>query len=131
MADTSDKNPLSLYGTLKALFESSFSRANWDRDVQVVFAEEAIAKVYFYTEVNRYCITVSAEYLGCQALSRKARAGENSPRGGDLPDGPFTCETWAKILAAIVGYELVKIHRKDEAQATVEGPPAGRANLHL
>lgn len=50
-------------------------------------------------------------YLGCVASSRKPRAGETHHRGNDLPDGPLTEETWHSILAAIVAYELVKVHR--------------------
>ena len=46
-------------------------------------------------------------YLGCQVTARKARAGEDWNRGNDLPDGPFTEETWRQILNSIINYELV------------------------
>ena len=69
---------------------------------------------YFYTEDNRYSITAIDRdgddgYLGCTVTCRKARAGEEYNRGNDLPDGPFTEETWNTIVYAIVNYELVKL----------------------
>ncbi len=68
----------------------------------------------FYTEDNKYSITAIERpedegYLGCGVTCRKARAGEDWVRGNDLPDGPFTEETWNTILNAIVNYELVKL----------------------
>ena len=48
-------------------------------------------------------------YLGCIASTRKNRAGENWPRGNDLPDGDFTEKTWNRILNAILNYELIKL----------------------
>lgn len=50
-------------------------------------------------------------YLGCIASSRKPRAGEKHTRGNDLADGPLTEETWRRILADIVSYEMVRVHR--------------------
>ena len=68
----------------------------------------------FYTEDNRYSITAidrneDEGYLGCGVSCRKVRAGEDWIRGNDLPDGPFTEETWNTIIYAIVNYELVKL----------------------
>jgi hypothetical protein len=68
----------------------------------------------FYTESNRYKIYAIDRkeddgYLSCQVTARKARAGEDWFRGNDLPDGPFTIETWNKILECIVKYELVQL----------------------
>ena len=48
-------------------------------------------------------------YLGCQVSTRKYRAGEDHLRGNDLPDGPFTIDTWNRILNAIIRYELVQL----------------------
>lgn len=73
-------------------------------------------KIRIYTDTNRYSIVAhegnadKQSYLGCVASSRKPRAGEDWTRGRDLADGPLTEETWRKILADIVSYELVKIH---------------------
>jgi hypothetical protein len=72
-------------------------------------------------------------YLGCTASTRKPRAGEDWPRGNDLADGPLSEETWHSILADIVGYELVRVHRRqqppaDGIQAT-GGPETGSVPL--
>ena len=86
-------------------------------------------RVYFKLATGRNTYTISARlsasddgYLGCIATSRKARAGENWLRGSDLPDGPLARETWDRILAAILRYEIVPIApdtreflRRDEA----------------
>ena len=74
-------------------------------------------KLKLFTESNEYTIVAYPPvddykgYLGAQGGSRKPRAGEDWTRGNDLADGDFSRETWIKILADIVGYELVKIHR--------------------
>jgi hypothetical protein len=70
----------------------------------------------FYTEDNKYSITAIDRkeddgYLGCGVTSRKSRAGEEYFRGNDLADGPFTKETWDRILLSIVNYELVKLSK--------------------
>lgn len=71
--------------------------------------------IVIYTTVNEYQIVASVDsektYLGATASSRTPRAGEDWTRGNDLADGEFSKETWHKILADIVGYELVKIQR--------------------
>jgi len=71
-----------------------------------------------YTDNNKYRISAQYDasknlsYLGCIAESRKPRAGEENCRGNDLPDGKLNKETWNRILGAIVGYELVKVHKE-------------------
>jgi hypothetical protein len=67
-----------------------------------------------YTQEHKYAIVAIDRpkddgYLGCQVSCRKARAGEDWVRGNDLPDGPFTKNTWETIIYAIVNYELVKL----------------------
>lgn len=108
---------------LKSWFSPSLHFANWDRDVLVTDDEasgDGASSVHLtlYTATNLYhikaCQAPGKSYLGCIAATRKPRAGENWTRGNDLPDGPFSKETWDKIIAAIVGYELVKIHREQE-----------------
>lgn len=64
-----------------------------------------------FTENNEYIIYAKEGYLGCRAQTRKPRAGETHRRGNDLPDGLFNENTWTSILKAIIGYELVKIHK--------------------
>ena len=76
-----------------------------------------------YTDTNKYSIVAKDEstsrqsYLGCTSSSRKPRAGEDWNRGNDLADGPLDEETWRKILADIVSYELVKVHKAIQKEA--------------
>lgn len=70
-----------------------------------------------YTDTNCYNITArkpkdddKVGYLGCGVSRRKPNAGENWNRGNDLPDGPYSEETWEKILQSIVRYELVPLN---------------------
>ena len=81
-----------------------------------------------YTETNRYSISAVARsdpyergYLGCIATSRKPRAGEDWHRGNDLADGPLHPDTWRRILADIVSYELVRVAEKTASQPDAEG----------
>lgn len=60
--------------------------------------------------------------LGCTASSRKPRAGEDWHRGSDLADGPLSEDTWRRILADIVSYEMVKVHVPKEPR----GEPVGQ-----
>lgn len=78
-------------------------------------------ELHLFTERNEYVITAlpkldeqDSGYLGCIATCRKPRAGETTRRGNDLPDGPLDENTWNEILRAIVGYELVEIHKPVE-----------------
>jgi len=74
-----------------------------------------------YTETNVYHISASSNknYLGCIAKSRKPRAGEDWNRGRDLADGPLSEETWRQILADIISFELVRIHRPPKETLSV------------
>ena len=80
-------------------------------------------RVRLYTDNNSYGISARLNsvgsreggYMGCIAWSRKPRAGETWTRGNDLADGRLTLETWNKILADIVAYELVEIHKTVKA----------------
>ena len=70
--------------------------------------------LYIYTDSHYYSIVAIDKvnddgYLGCQASTRKPRAGEDWTRGNDLPDGPFNRETWQKIKDGIIAYELVEL----------------------
>jgi len=74
-------------------------------------------RLYIYTHDNVYAITVEWReenngYLGCVVSCRKPRAGEDWTRGNDLPDGPYSYETWKKIKNAIIKHELVKVSKK-------------------
>lgn len=59
-------------------------------------------------------VRLNEGYLGCTSTSRKSRAGEDWLRGSDLADGPLTERTWHRIMADIISYEMVKIHKKSD-----------------
>ena len=63
---------------------------------------------------------IDAGFLGCGGGARKPRAGEDWTRGNDLADGPFTEETWRRILADIVSFELVRVHDATPPQVVDE-----------
>ena len=74
-------------------------------------------RFYIYTRDHVYAITVAWKegnkgYMGCVVSCRKPRAGEDWTRGNDLPDGPYSYETWIKIKNAIIKKELVKVAKK-------------------
>ncbi len=83
-------------------------------------------RVHLFTKTNCYTIVAKfydnerRSYLGCIAVSRKPRAGEDWNRGNDLPDGKLTEKTWRRILAGIVRYELQSIHRQTTAVKTAK-----------
>jgi hypothetical protein len=71
-----------------------------------------------YTAIHSYSISMilpSPEkpngYMGCIASCRAPYPGETHTRGNDLPDGPYSDETWHAILAAIVRYEILPLYR--------------------
>jgi len=75
---------------------------------------ELYKKFYIYTDKHKYQIVAIIRpeddgYLGCQASTRKMRAGEDWHRGNDLPDGIFSRETWNNIMKGIIRYELISL----------------------
>ena len=79
-------------------------------------ATEQFVHMRIYTATNRYRFRAVERsddegYLSCQGSGRKPRAGANYTGGRDLHDGPLTEETWARILAEIVSYEMVRVQR--------------------
>jgi len=63
-----------------------------------------------FTRNCKYGISATpSDYLGAVAQQRTPLAGEDWTRGRDLSDGDYSVETWHKILADIVAYELVRL----------------------
>ena len=90
-----------------------------------VLLEVRTLRVRIYTAVNCYSIIAKEKaegpgYLGCTAISRMPRAGEDWHRSNDLADGPLNVRTWYKILADIVSYEMVKVHDPAKARADAQ-----------
>ena len=81
------------------------------KKVDIIFKDINRLKVCLYTFNNRFVINAitdnQGEYLGCQASSRKSRAGEDWYRGRDLFDSKeISEENLNKILLDILNYEL-------------------------
>lgn len=117
---------------LKIWVERDLSRwGTIDNHVEVLEDNYICYKVNIYTDTTCYAIKghshEGSSYLGCIAWSRKPRAGEAHGRGNDLADGPCTEKTWQRILADIVSYEMVKIHKPIRPLADI---PDHQASSH-
>lgn len=103
---------------------------DFEKFVRVTHQDEGV-RVCLWTEENTYhiCARLPAEgsdgYLGCIASARKPLAGEDWTRGNDLPDGPYSMETWHDIVNGMLAYELVKVKAQEPQRSTEvhEGVP--------
>jgi hypothetical protein len=87
--------------------------------VSQIFKDKKIPDRYFmylFTDEHSYHISAYAPsngnprgYLGCISSCRKTRVGENWHRGSDLADGPYSKETFFRIIGDIVSFELKTI----------------------
>ena len=100
------------YGALARWGANIVDGATIDR----ILSEPAVYRVTMFTRTNAYMLRVRppsreslAGYLGCTTSTRCPRAGELQHRGSDLPDGPYSRETWVDIVSGIVAYELVRL----------------------
>ena len=55
------------------------------------------------------------EQLSCTATKRKYRAGESFVHGEEIGHGDLSEDTWRKLLADILSYELVRVHVKADS----------------
>ena len=71
----------------------------------LISATEQTIRIEIFTKSTKYAITAKWErpegYLGCVAYI----IGKEY-QGNDLHDGPLTHDTWHKILADIISYEI-------------------------
>jgi len=98
---------------------------NVKSDTGSLVDEERKYTCYLYTDNYRYRLSAVERvkddgYLSCIMSTRKPRAGENWTRGSDLPDGPFTEETWDQIVSAILANELVPLSEDRTPRPDVE-----------
>lgn len=97
---------------LRQWFERDIRLATW-AEVEKLVEQPLVAEIRFSTDQFTYTITVDANhgenYLGCTCFERSRR------RGGDLPDGTFSKETWAEIVAAITENEILAV--RDEKRS--------------
>ena len=88
--------------------------------------EDDTGRALFCTAAHTYSIYFTPTYLGCIASARTVRPGEDWTRGNDLPDGPFSKETFDDIMRAVVAYELVALDPPVEAKQDIpDTVPAG------
>jgi len=84
-------------------------------DFIVADYKESRLSLSFYTKNYKYSLSARLPnpddngYLGAMVDTRKPRAGEDWNRGNDLADGKYCKETWDRIVADIVSYEIVKV----------------------
>lgn len=113
---------------LRNWFERDLRFASWDENVDVDAADVTRTEVRFFTDTNEYTLTIHAEGDGEPAFDatvrpRKPRAGQTAVRSRRLlPAGRVRLNerTWRRILAGIVGLELVRVHRRQAADAAAE-----------
>jgi hypothetical protein len=113
---------------LKTWFERDLKFAKWDENVQVETSDEKKICIKFYTDVNEYSLTAELRddgnvYLSGTASSRKPRAGMTASRVRRLlpaPPKPLNARIWRRLLGAIVGLELVRVHRREAEEAAAE-----------
>ena len=125
---------------LKAWFERDIRSATWAENVKVDESQPDKIEVSFYTDTNEYRLAFVTEgdkapRLDATVRSRKPRAGQTTSRVRPLvavrPDQSNE-RIWRRILGAIVGLELVRVHRQeasDQAEQAIgaeAAPEPGR-----
>ena len=83
--------------------------------VEVVEMNFEAVNIRLYTATYCYSIYVNkgrgewGDSMGCIVSCRTRRAGEDWHRGSDLPDGPYSKETFDRIIMSIIGFECIKV----------------------
>jgi hypothetical protein len=110
---------------LRIWFERDIRFATWGENVKVVESQPDNFEVLFYTDTNEYRLTLVTEgddppRLDATVRSRKPRAGLTTSRVRPLfpaRPGQSNERIWRRILGAIVGLELVRVHRQEAGEA--------------
>jgi hypothetical protein len=114
---------------LKSWFERDIKFATWEDNVQVDASDPSRTVIRFYTDTNEYSLIITPRDDGelprvdCAVRARKARAGLANPRVRQLwRNRPHRLNerTWRRVLGAIVGLELVRVHRREAAEQAPE-----------
>jgi len=113
---------------LMAWFERDIGSGAWAENVRVDEPTPGIYEVHFFTDTNEYLLTITCDSMAesrvdCVVRARKARAGLANPRTRPLlrPSNRRLSERiWLRIVCAIVGMELVRVHRRETIQAPKE-----------
>lgn len=103
---------------LRSWFERDLRFASWDENVKTDIHQADKLDIRFYTETNEYLLAISVSgpdglEVEATAKPRKARAGQDTTSVRPLLASrrPLNEATWRRILARIVGLELVRVHR--------------------
>jgi hypothetical protein len=121
---------------LKTWFERDVKFATWAENVRVHETDAGAAEIHLYTDTNEYVLTVTLQdeeepRVACTVQPRKARAGLSSTRARQLLRGQnrrLSERVWHRVLASIVGMELVRVHRPEPEAAEVSGEPVAEAS---
>ena len=113
---------------LEAWFERDIKFATWAESVRIDEADPGKLEIRLYTDTNEYLLTVTRQdeelpRIDCVVRARKARAGLPNPRVRALLRGPnlrLNERVWRRILGAIVGMELVRVHRREVPERSSE-----------
>lgn len=124
---------------LREWFARDLKFADWNENVEVDESDPDSITVRFYTSTNEYTLKIipreeGIPRLNCFVRPRKARAGlppaaaRRLLRNAQSPNR-LNEKTWRRLVAAIVGYELVRVHRGGKA-AKPQGPEEESELLH-
>ena len=114
---------------VKSWFERDIKFATWEENVQVDASDPNRTVVRFYTDTNEYSLIITPREeeelprVDCAVRARKSRAGLADPRVRQLwRNRPHRLNerTWRRVLGAIVGLELVRVHRREPAERSPE-----------
>lgn len=121
---------------LKSWFERDIKLATWAENVRFDAVDTGKLEIHLYTNTNEYILTVTGQNeempaVECAVQARKARAGLPSPRVRRLLRGRnhrLNERVWHRILGAIVGTELVRVHRPEMREESESSGPAADAS---
>lgn len=96
---------ISRYGNVDSVSQIFIDKKDTKRHFMYIFTDEHCYSISAYAPTDKN----PRGYLGCIATCRKPRVGEWWTRGSDLADGPYSKETFIKIMGDIISYELKTI----------------------
>lgn len=96
---------ISRYGNVDSVSQIFRDKREPERHFMYIFTDEHCYSISAYAPTDKR----PRGYLGCISSCRKPRVGETWTRGSDLADGPYSKETFIKIMGDIISYELKTI----------------------
>ncbi len=113
---------------LETWFERDIKFATWAENVRIDEADPGKLEIRLYTDTNEYLLTVTPTGRGIAShrLRGTGKEGESraaEPAGASVAAGPnlrLNERVWRRILGAIVGMELVRVHRREVPERSSE-----------